>query len=102
MQPLNKRFRPLLIADFFAGLMFFYPVTFPLMHHLGFSVAEMSLYALTWNVVILAIEVPSGILADRWSRKKVIMLGQVIIAVGAALLGVAHSFLGFIIGAVFI
>ena len=102
MQALNKRLRPLLIADFFAGLMFFYPVTFPLMHHLGFSVAEMSLYALTWNVVILAIGVPSGILADRWSRKKVIMLGQVIIAIGAAILGFAHTFIGFIIGAVFL
>lgn len=101
MLSVDKRLRPLLIADFFAGLMFFYPVTFPLMHHLGFSTAQMSLYALTWNTVILAIEVPSGILADRWSRKKVIMLGQVIIAIGAAILGFAHTFAGFIIGAVF-
>lgn len=98
----SKRLRPLFIADFFAGLMFFYPVTFPLMHHLGFSTAQMSFYALTWNVVILAIEVPSGILADRWSRKKVIMLGQVVIALGAALLSVAHNFVGFIVGAAFI
>ena len=91
-----------MVADFFAGLMFFYPVTFPLMHRLGFSVAQMSLYSLTWNVVILAIEVPSGILADRWSRKKVIMLGQIIIAIGAAILGFAHSFAGFIVAAVFL
>lgn len=90
-----------MIADFFAGLMFFFPIVFPLMHHLGFSAAQLSLYALTWNVVILAIEVPAGILADRWSRKKVIMLGQVIIAIGILILGFAHSFTGFIIGAVF-
>lgn len=101
MLSVNKRLRPLLIADFFAGLMFFFPVTFPLMHHLGFSVAQMSLYALIWNIVILTVEVPSGILADRWSRKKVILVGQVLIAVGAAILGVVHSFVGFLIGGAF-
>lgn len=102
MSPIQKRLRPLMIADFFAGLMFFYPVTFPFMHHVGLTAAQMSTYALVSSVVVLAIEIPSGILADRWSRKNIVIIGLLSIGTGAALLSQAHNFEGFLVGAIFI
>jgi MFS family permease len=102
MQEIQKRLRPLMIADFFAGLMFFYPVTFPLMHRIGLTASQMSVYALVSSVSVLAIEIPSGILADRWSRKNVIILGLILIGVGAGVIGQAHNLGGFIVGAIFV
>lgn len=97
MRSSTRHLLPLFISDFFAGLMFYFSIVFPFMHHLGFTTAQLSLYIVVSNIVVLAIEVPSGILADRWSRKGVVMLGLACIGAGSLVFGISQSLWDFLV-----
>lgn len=77
--------------------MFHYSIVFPYMHRLGFTTSQLVIYALVTNVVVFLVEIPSGIIADRWSRKGVLLLSLLFMAVGCLLLGSAHSYGGFMV-----
>jgi MFS family permease len=49
------------------------------------------------SVTVLLLEIPSGILADRWSRKGVLLLGCSASAVGTLLLGMSDSVIAYIV-----
>src|ERR1700712_1344377 len=97
----SQRLRPLFIADLLIGFMFYWSIIFPFMHRQGLTTTQLGVYVIVSNVVVLALEVPSGILADRWSRKYVAMIGIMALATGILLLARAHSFVEFMIGAIF-
>lgn len=101
MTSINRRLMPLFFSDFFAGLMFWWPILLPFLHHSGITTLQIGIYSILANIVILVIEVPSGILADRWSRKRVALIGLLSMAIGSGLLGIAHNFGGFILGVAF-
>src|SRR3546814_15678623 len=44
---------------------------------IGFNTASIGIMVAVMSVVMLAVETPSGILADRWSRKGVMILGAI-------------------------
>ena len=59
-----------------------------------------SLFAL-WSVVAFLTEVPSGALADAWSRRRLYALGELLTAAGYACWLIWPSYLGFALGFVF-
>lgn len=71
------------------------------MNSLGFSTSQLVMYAIVSNTVILLIEIPAGILADRWSRKGVLLSAVVCMSIGCVLLGLAGSFLSFMVATAF-
>ncbi len=83
------------------GFMFHYSIIFPYMNHLGFSTAQQIMYAIVANIVVLLVEIPAGIWADRWSRKGVLLISLVSMAVGCVLFGLAGSFTQFMVAAAF-
>lgn len=52
---------------------------------IGFNTATIGVMLAFMSVVILAAETPSGILADRWSRKGVMMLGSLALLISACI-----------------
>ncbi|MDQ5912929.1 MAG: hypothetical protein QG659_351 [Patescibacteria group bacterium] len=70
-----KRIRPLLVSSFFGSFVFWYVVDKLFAENLGISLARMGIIIATLSIFTLVLEVPSGILADRWSRKKVLAVG---------------------------
>lgn len=100
MKTIKKRLRSLFVATFFAEMMFQYAIFLPYMHHLGITTAQIALYVIINNVVILSFETPSGILADRWSRKKVLMIGMIAMLAGLLIIANAHSFVILILGSI--
>ena len=71
----NRRLLPLYIAAFFQGIPFWYAIEKLFMLDIGFNTASIGLMVAVMSIAMLAIETPSGILADRWSRKGVMILG---------------------------
>ncbi len=61
------------------------------MRSIGFDDAAIGGGIAIYSVVMLIAETPSGILADRWSRKGVLMLASIALSVGALIGGVSHS-----------
>lgn len=59
----------------FKDLIPIYPLYLLMFQNHGLSVAQISLLLAIWSVPCVIFEIPTGILADRWSRKKLIVIG---------------------------
>lgn len=77
------RLRPLRVAMFLQGIAPWVPVEKVFMTGIGFDAALVATMAAAYAVVVPILKIPSGILADRWSRRGVLM-----IAAGAGLASV--------------
>lgn len=71
----SRRLLPLYIAAFLQGIPFWYAVEKLFMIGIGFNTASIGLMVAIMSIVMLVVETPSGVLADRWSRKGVMILG---------------------------
>jgi MFS family permease len=81
-----------------SGLVPVYPLYALLFLDTGLSPAEVSgLFAL-WSVTGLLAEVPTGVLADRWSRRGALVLAGVLEAAGLAVWTAAPGLPGFATG----
>lgn len=64
----------------------------------GLSAAEISALFALWSVSTVIVEVPTGILADRYSRRRLLVAGPLVTGAGFALWTFAPSFLSFAAG----
>lgn len=71
---LKSRLRPLQIALLLEGVAPWVPVEKLFMTQLGFTPALIALMAVAYGATVPLLEIPFGILADRWSRRGVLML----------------------------
>lgn len=71
----TRRLMPLYIAAFLQNIPFWYAIEKLFMEGIGFNTASIGLMVAIMSIVMLAVETPSGVLADRWSRKGVMVLG---------------------------
>src|SRR5918997_1362374 len=76
----------------------YYPLYALLFLDTGLSDAEISLLFGVWSVTAFVTEVPAGALADRWSRRGVLVLGGVLQAVGFVVWTAVPSFWSFLAG----
>ena len=76
----------------------YYPLYALLFLDAGLSDADISLLFGVWSVTAFVTEVPAGALADRWSRRGVLVLGGVLEAVGFVVWTAAPSFWAFFAG----
>jgi MFS family permease len=82
----RRRLRPLYVAAWLLGINFWVPVEKLFLSQIGFTTATIGLLAATYAAVVPFLEIPSGILADRWSRRGVLVLADLALA-GSALVG---------------
>jgi predicted MFS family arabinose efflux permease len=67
----------------------------------GLTATDYGLLQLIYYWVVMATEVPSGVVADRLGRKFSLVLGALVNGVGCWTFAVAHSFDAFVVGEVF-
>jgi MFS family permease len=75
--PVHRRLAPLIAASFFGGLWVWVAVEKLFLAELGFTPQTVGLMAAAYAGTVPLLELPSGILADRWSRRGVLLLGNV-------------------------
>jgi MFS family permease len=92
---------PLYIAAFFQGIPFWYAIEKIFMLGIGFNTATIGLMVAIMSIVMLAVETPSGILADRWSRKGVMILGCIALLISGVVGALSFSEPVYILSAVF-
>ncbi|MGE5653234.1 MAG: MFS transporter [Bacillota bacterium] len=78
-----------------------YPVYLVLFGARGLSVLQISLLLIIWQVPVIALEVPSGVWADRWSRKQMLVIGAAAKLLCMVAWTLAHGFAFFALGFVF-
>jgi MFS family permease len=74
---LGRRLVPLYAAAFLQNLALWVPIEKLFMTSIGFDAASVGAMAAVYAVVVPVLEVPSGILADRWSRRGVLILASI-------------------------
>lgn len=85
------RLLPLYGAAFCQGFIFWYAIEKLFMVGIGFDGATIGLMVAVYSIVVLLSEIPSGILADRWSRKGVLVLSGITLALSALLGGISTN-----------
>lgn len=99
--PLTRRLMPLYISSFLEGAVLWYAIEKLFMTEIGFSTAGIGVMVAVMSIVMLTVETPSGILADRWSRKGVIILGSLSLLLSAIVGGFSYNEAAFIISTIF-
>ncbi len=85
-QTVGRRLRPLNLAVFLQSLVIWFAAEKLFLSEIGFTPAAIGLMAAVYAGVVPLVEFPSGILADRWSRRGVFAVACVSMA-GCSLLG---------------
>lgn len=101
LSPAMRRLMPLYISSFFQNLPFWYAIEKLFMTDIGFNTASIGLMVAIMSVVMLAVETPSGVLADRWSRKGVMLLGCGCLLLAAITGGFSYNEPVFILSTIF-
>src|SRR5688500_18115164 len=98
-QAFRERLRPLTIAVFLMGFMLWVPVEKLFMTEIGFDPASIGVMAAAYAAMTPLIEIPSGILADRWSRRGVLMIAAGSLAMTSLVGGLSFNVPTYIVSA---
>jgi MFS family permease len=88
---LQRRLLPLHVATLLLGTALWVPVEKLFMNEIGFDAASVGIMAAVYAAVPPIIEIPSGILADRWSRRGVLIVSSIAASVSVAIGGISTS-----------
>ncbi len=97
--PLQSRLLPLHIAAFLQGFMLWPPIEKLFMTEIGFDAAAIGIMAAAYAAVVPIVEIPSGILADRWSRRGVLIVASIALTVCALIGGLSNSVPSYVLSA---
>lgn len=79
--------------SFFKSLQFFGAVAVPFyLHRIGIGYGRMFVLEMVFSAAMMALEVPTGIVADRWGRKISLCLGSFFLGAGFFMFGIFYSF----------
>lgn len=95
---MGPNIKKLYVSNFLVGLVFWYSIEKLFMHSIHIDNFGIALCAITFVVVSLIFNIPTGILADKWSRKYTLILATIALAVGSIILGYSHSLSTYLIG----
>jgi MFS family permease len=99
---LTRRLRPLRYAVLLQSCMLWVPVEKLFMTEIGFTATSVGVMAAAYAAVVPLVEVPSGILADRWSRRGLLVVSSLALAACALLGGLSSGVLMYIAAAMFL
>jgi MFS family permease len=88
---LADRLRPLQVGVALQNMLLWVPVEKLFMTRIGFDAASIGLVAAVYAAVAPALEVPFGILADRWSRTGMMILATVALAASSLVGGLSTT-----------
>lgn len=86
-----KRLLPLYIATGLGAIVFWYSIEKLFMRSIGFTDAGIGLVITLIGVTTLLFGIPSGVLADKWSRKGVLMIAYASLAVSHIIGGLSYN-----------
>jgi MFS family permease len=99
MSPVWARLRPLFVASFLGSVGLWVPIEKLFMSDIGFGAGTVAVMAAAYAAVVPLLEVPSGVLADRWSRRGVLVIANVALAVSAIVGGVSTNVATYVVAA---
>jgi MFS family permease len=90
--------RRIYLSHFLIGLVFWYSIEKLFMRSIGIDAAGIGLMLAFMLVLMLALDVPAGILADRWSRRGMLMVAVALLGACSVVMGLSTGFWGYLVG----
>jgi MFS family permease len=88
---LGQRLTPLQFGVALQGFLLWVPVEKLFMSEIGFTPRSVAVMAAAYAAVVPLLEVPSGILADRWSRNQLLVCATLALLASTLLGGLSHN-----------
>ncbi len=88
---LRRRLRPLYVAVFFLSFVLWYAIEKLFLRSIGFDDALIGMVFAVFSAVILFVEIPCGVLADRWSRRGVLVLASLTLLIATLIGGLSYG-----------
>ena len=98
----GARLRPLYVAVFLWNVSLWVPIEKLFETDIGFDAASIGVLAAVYAAVVPLLEVPSGVLADRWSRRSVLVIAVVALAISALIGGSSTNVATYTVSALFL
>lgn len=83
------------------SLVFFFPIFQIFYLARNMSITQIAFIGITFSIARMAMEMPSGVLADKWGRKKTLFLSQIFFIISMGIIIFSHSFLLFLLASIF-
>jgi len=83
---------------FFDSFILIFPLYTVMFVDAGLKPMEISVCLTAWSVTSFVLQVPSGVIADRWSRRYILALSQLVRAAGFVVWLLWPHFWGFLVG----
>ena len=99
MSPVERRLAPLVAAFFFGGVALWVPIEKLFLSEIGFTPQSIGVMAASYAAVVPLLEIPSGLLADRWSRRGVLVIGNVGAFLSVLLGGLSTNVTSYVVAA---
>jgi MFS family permease len=96
-----SRIHKLYISNFLTGLVFWYGIEKLFMQSIGLTAVGVGVATAVFLTFNLIFDIPSGIIADKWSRKGVLAVSAIALGICSVLLGSSNGLLLYAIGEVF-
>ena len=77
--------------------MLFMPYVVPFYHANGLDMHQIMVLQAIYSISIIALEIPSGYFADVIGRRRTLILGVIMGAIGMGLYSISYGFMGFLI-----
>src|SRR5580765_1486261 len=87
----GRRLRSLAVGLGLQNMLFWVPVEKLFMTDIGFDAAAIGVIAAIYSAVVPLLEVPFGVVADRWSRTGVLVLATIALAASSLLAGLSND-----------
>jgi MFS family permease len=95
------RIQKLYVSNFLTGLVFWYGIEKLFMRSIGIDALGVGVATAFISIFNLIFDIPAGILADKWSRKGMLVVSAIALIATALILGTSHSLMQYIIGYAF-
>ncbi len=91
----------LVTINFLLGFVFWYGIEKVFLRDvIDIGAQGVGIIAITYMIIAVLLDVPSGIMADRWGRKKMLVTGIILFMIADVALGSATSFAGYLLATV--
>ena len=89
------------LSNFLTGLVFWYGIEKLFMTSIGIDAVGVGISTAFVTVFSLVLDIPAGLLADKWSRKGTLLVSALSLALAGVVLGTSHGLLQYILGYLF-
>lgn len=96
-----SRIQKIYASNLLTGLVFWYGIEKLFMHSIGINAFGVGIATAFISIFNLIFDIPAGILADKWSRKGVLVISSLTLIAADLILGSSHSLWQYIVGYAF-